>query len=193
MLHLDYKPKVDDSVFVARTADVIGHVTIGKDSSVWFQTVLRGDVMPIAIGERSNVQDGTIIHGSLNKAQTRVGNGVTIGHKVILHGCTIEDEVLIGMGACVMDNAVIPKHCLVGAGALVTENEKFEEGVLILGTPAKRVRALKSEELSFIKSNAEHYVKYANSYKTNSHKTNSHKMDSSKIDSYKTRKVNYYE
>ena len=112
MLHLDHSPKVDESVFVAKSADLIGYVSIGKDSSVWFQTVLRGDVMPINIGERSNVQDGTVIHGSLDKAKTTIGNGVTIGHKVILHGCTIEDDVLIGMGACVMDNARIPKNCL---------------------------------------------------------------------------------
>ena len=173
MLHLDYKPFVDNSVFVACSADLVGHVTIGKDSSVWFQTVLRGDVMPITIGKCTNIQDATVIHGSLNKAQTKIGDGVTIGHKVILHGCTIEDEVLVGMGACVMDNAVIPRHCLVGAGALVTENSKFEEAMLILGVPGKAVRPLKHEELLFIKSNAQHYVKYA--------------------ESYKTKKVNYYE
>jgi len=171
--HLEKSPTIDESVFVARSADVIGEVKIGKDSSVWFQTVLRADVMPITIGERSNVQDGSVIHGSLNKAQTTIGNGVTIGHKVILHGCTIDDEVLIGMGACVMDNSHIPKHSLVGAGSLVTENSKFEEGMLILGSPARAVRPLKEAELAFIKSNAAHYVNYSNSYKT--------------------KKVNYYE
>jgi len=173
MLHLDHSPSVDASVFVAKSADVIGNVKIGKDSSIWFQCVLRADVMPITIGERSNVQDGSVIHGSLNKAETVIGNGVTIGHKVILHGCKIDDDVLIGMGSCVMDNAHIPKNSLVGAGSLVTENSSFEEGMLILGTPAKAVRPLNEKELSFIKSNSKHYIKYS--------------------DSYKNKKVNYYE
>ena len=164
MLHLTNKPKVSDSCFVARSADLMGAVSLGEQSSVWFQTVLRADVMPITIGKNTNIQDGTIVHGSLNKAETRVGDGVTIGHKVVLHGCTIEDDCLIGMGSIVMDNAVIPKNSIVGAGALVTENSRFDEGMLILGSPAKQVRTLKEQELSWIKSNALHYIKYANSY-----------------------------
>jgi len=158
------KPDVHKSCFVAPSADLIGDLSLGENTSVWFQTVLRADVMPIKIGKNSNVQDGSIIHGSLNKASTTVGDGVTIGHKVVLHGCTIEDDCLIGMGAIVMDNAVIPKNCIVGAGALVTENSKFDEGMLILGSPAKQVRPLKDKESAWIKSNALHYVKYANSY-----------------------------
>ncbi len=166
MLHLTNKPKIKESCFVADSADLVGAVTLGENSSVWFQSVLRADVMPITIGENTNIQDGAIIHGSLNKAETKVGSGVTIGHRVILHGCKIEDDCLIGMGAVVMDNAVVPKNCIVGASALVTENSKFEEGMLILGSPAKQVRPLKEVELSWIKSNAEHYIRYANSYKT---------------------------
>jgi carbonic anhydrase/acetyltransferase-like protein (isoleucine patch superfamily) len=166
MLHLTRKPDYPDSCFVAPSADLIGNVVIGERSSVWFQSVLRADVMPIEIGDETNIQDGTIIHGSLNKAQTRVGNGVTVGHKVILHGCTIEDDCLIGMGAVIMDNATIPKNSIVAAGSLVTENAKFEEGMLILGSPAKQIRPLKKEELNWIKSNAKHYIRYAESYRT---------------------------
>lgn len=164
MLHLEHKPQVHSSVFVSRSSDIIGAVEIGEDSSVWFQVVLRADVMPIKIGSRTNIQDGTVIHGSLGKAQTTVGNGVTIGHKVMLHGCTIEDDVLVGMGACVMDNAMIKKNCIVAAGSLVTEKSAFEEGSLILGSPARVVRKLKDEELRWIKNNAAHYIKYAKSY-----------------------------
>ena len=146
MLHLEHKPNVHPSVFTAKSSDIIGAVNIDENSSVWFQVVLRADVMPIKIGKNTNIQDGSVIHGSLNKAQTTVGDGVTIGHKVMLHGCTVEDDVLIGMCACIMDNAVIPKNCIVGAGSLVIENSTFEEGCLILGTPAKAVRKLKPEE-----------------------------------------------
>lgn len=166
MLHLTNKPEVKESCFVASSADLLGAVTLGANSSVWFQCVLRADVMPITIGSNTNVQDGTVIHGSLNKAETVVGDGVTIGHRVMLHGCKIEDDCLIGMGSIVMDNAVIPKNCIVGAGALVTENSKFDEGMLILGTPAKQIRKLKDAELAWIKSNAKHYIRYSQSYKT---------------------------
>lgn len=164
MLHLTHKPEIKDSCFVAPSADLVGAVTLGEHSSIWFQCVLRADVMPITIGSETNIQDGTIIHGSLNKAQTTIGNGVSVGHKAILHGCTVEEDCLIGMGAVVMDNAHIPKNCIVGAGALVTERSTFEEGMLILGSPAKAVRPLKEKELEWILSNAKHYVKYASSY-----------------------------
>lgn len=166
MLHLDNKPEYPKSCFVAPSADLLGRVVLGENTSVWFQSVLRADVMPITIGKNSNVQDGSIIHGSLNKASTTVGDGVTIGHKVVLHGCTVSDDCLIGMGAVIMDNAVIPTNCIVAAGALVTENSTFDEGMLILGAPAKQVRPLKEKELSWIKSNAKHYVRYSESYMT---------------------------
>ncbi len=166
MLHLTKKPEVKESCFIAPSADLLGAVTLGENSSVWFQCVLRADVMPITVGKNTNIQDGSVIHGSLNKAETTIGSGVTVGHKVMLHGCTIEDDCLIGMGATVMDNAVIPKNCIVGAGSLVTENSTFEEGMLILGTPAKQVRKLKETELSWIQSNAKHYIRYSKSYMT---------------------------
>lgn len=181
MLHLDHKPQVPSSVFVAGSSDVIGAVDIGEQSSVWFQVVLRADVMPIKIGSKTNIQDGTVIHGSLGKAQTTIGDGVTVGHKVMLHGCTIEDDVLVGMGACIMDNALIKKNCIVAAGSLVTEKATFEEGSLILGSPAKAVRKLKPEELEWIKTNADHYVKYAKSYMTSENE----KEGSGKVNYYK--------
>ena len=166
MFHLENAPKVHKSAFIAKSADLIGAVEIGENSSVWFQCVLRADVMPITIGSNTNVQDGSVIHGSRNKAETSIGNGVSIGHKVMLHGCTIHDDVLVGMGAIIMDNAVIPKNCIVAAGSLVTEKSEFEEGMLILGSPAKAVRPIKENEKEWILSNALNYVKYLNTYKT---------------------------
>ncbi len=165
-MHLTKKPEVKKSCFIAPSAHLCGAVTLGENSSVWFQCVLRADVMPITVGDNTNIQDGSIVHGSLNKAQTIIGSGVTIGHKVILHGCKIENDCIIGMGAIIMDNAVISKNCIVGAGALVTENSTFEEKMLILGSPAKQVRKLKESELSWIESNARHYIRYSRSYMT---------------------------
>lgn len=164
MRHVEQFPQIHPSVFVAGSADIVGDVRVGEESSIWFQTVLRGDVMPITIGNRVNIQDGTIIHGSLNKAQTDIGNDVTVGHRAVIHGCKIMSNCLIGMGAIVMDNAVIPSYSLVAAGALVTENSVFDEGHLILGSPAKAVRKLKDIEIEWIKTNIEHYVTYGQSY-----------------------------
>ncbi len=175
MRHLETSPKIDESCFIAKSSDIIGEVNIGKNSSVWFSCVLRGDVMPINIGENTNIQDGTVIHGSVNKAQTRIGNNVTVGHRALLHGCRVEDNSLIGMGSVVMDNAVIPKNCIVAAGSVVTENSQFEEGQLILGSPARAKRALKKEELDWLESNISHYVEYSKSYKTNEVKYYEHK------------------
>ncbi len=166
MLHLTKKPEIKKSCFIAPSADLYGAVTLGENSSVWFQCVLRADVMPITVGDNTNIQDGSIVHGSLNKAQTVIGNGVTIGHKTILHGCKIKNDCLIGMGSIIMDNAIISKNCIVGAGALVTENATFKEGMLILGAPAKQVRKLTENELCWIKSNATHYIRYSKSYMT---------------------------
>lgn len=161
-------PKIHSNTFIAVSADILGDVTIEEGASIWFQSVLRGDVMPIFIGKNSNVQDGTVIHGSTNKAQTTVKDHVTIGHKVLLHGCTIEPYSLVGMGSIIMDNAIIPKHCVVGAGSLVTENSRFEEGSLILGRPAKQVRKLTQEEISGLEKSAHHYVNVSSWYTNNS-------------------------
>lgn len=157
-------PQIHKNTFVAPSADVIGDVTLEEGASVWFQAVLRGDVMPIYIGKNSNVQDGSVVHGSYNKAKTTVKDHVTVGHNVILHGCTIESFCLIGMGSTIMDNAVIPKNSIVGAGSLVTENAKFEEGMLILGRPAKAVRKLTPEEIAGLEKGALHYVNVCSWY-----------------------------
>jgi carbonic anhydrase/acetyltransferase-like protein (isoleucine patch superfamily) len=158
-------PQIHPNTFVAQSSDILGDVTLEEGASVWFQAVLRGDVMPIFVGKNSNIQDGSVIHGSYNKAQTIIKENVTVGHKVILHGCKIESNSLIGMGSIVMENAVIPKNCVVGAGSLVTENAKFDEGVLILGRPAKQIRKLTNEEIQGLEKSALHYVNVSSWYK----------------------------
>lgn len=158
-------PQIHPNTFIAKSSDILGDVTLEEGSSVWFQAVLRGDVMPIFVGKNSNIQDGSVIHGSYNKAQTVIKENVTVGHKVILHGCTIESNSLIGMGSIVMDNAVIPKNCVVGAGSLVTENATFDEGMLILGRPAKQIRKLTAEEIQGLEKSALHYVNVSSWYK----------------------------
>ena len=158
------EPKVADSAFLAPTAQIIGDVEIGERSSIWFNAVLRGDVFPIRIGKETNVQDGCVLHGTHKKCGVTLGDRVTIGHSVILHGCTIGDETLIGMGSVVMDEAKIPRHCVVGAGSLVTEGSEFEEGDLILGRPAKAVRKLNEKELAFLSQSADNYKEYMSWY-----------------------------
>ena len=157
--------KIHESAFIAESADIIGDVTVGKDSSIWYQCVLRGDVMPISIGEESNIQDHSMIHGTYQKAATVIGRRVNIGHRVTLHGCKIDDHCLIGMGSTIMDNAHIGHHCLVGAGSLVTENKIFPPGQLIVGSPAKVKRALTDEEIDFLDRYADKYLHYKSWYK----------------------------
>jgi carbonic anhydrase/acetyltransferase-like protein (isoleucine patch superfamily) len=162
---LGHTPQIGRGTFLAEGARLIGDVTIGADSSVWFNTVLRGDVGPITIGSETNIQDGTVIHGSFQKAYAVIGSRVTIGHSVVLHGCRVDDLCLIGMGSIVMDNAHIAPKNIVGAGSLVTEDSKFlEEGWLILGRPAKAVRRLKPEELAFLDQSANNYLQYKTWY-----------------------------
>lgn len=143
---------------------MIGDVEIGKKCSIWFNTVIRGDVMPIRIGDETNIQDGTIIHGTYKKCGTTIGKRVSVGHGVILHGCTIGDTSLIGMGTIIMDNAKIGSRCVVGAGSLVTEEKSFEDGWLILGRPAKAVRRLTEQELAFLGTSADNYLFYQTWY-----------------------------
>ena len=161
---LDTPPSIDPTAFVAPGADVIGNVTLAAESSVWFQTVLRADIHRIVIGPRSNVQDGAVIHLA-DDFGTHVGELVTVGHKAILHACTIADEVLVGMGAIVLDGAEIGPRSIVGAGALVTGGKKFPEGSLIIGSPAKAVRTLTGDEQAGIKVWAEKYVALAKAYR----------------------------
>lgn len=157
-------PQLGEGVFLAETAQLLGDVRVGDRSSIWYQTVLRGDVEPIIIGSDTNIQDGTVIHGTMGKCGAVVGNRVTIGHGVILHGCQVEDLCLIGMGSIIMDQAHIPPRCVVGAGSLVTEGASFEEGMLILGRPAKAVRLLKESELAFLDRSANNYLLYKTWY-----------------------------
>ena len=149
--------------FVAPNAAVIGRVTLHANSSVWFSCVLRGDTDPLEIGEGSNVQDGTVIHADPG-FPTRVGRNVTIGHKAMLHGCTIGDGSLVGIGAIVLNGAVIGRGCLIGANALVTEGTQIPDGSLVLGSPAKVVRTLSEAQQLAIGHNADHYVGNARRY-----------------------------
>src|SRR5215831_12952208 len=140
--HCGVRPTVAPDVFVAPNAVVIGDVHLGAGASVWFGTTIRGDVYPIRIGARTNVQDGSIVHVTGGKAKTTVGDDVTIGHMVLLHGCTIGSGCLIGMGSIVLDGAVVEDDCVVGAGSLVTPGTRIAKGSLALGRPAKVLRKL---------------------------------------------------
>lgn len=162
--HLDRSPAIHPTAWVAPGADLLGDVTLGEESSVWFQAVLRGDINRIVIGPRSNVQDGAVIHLA-DDYGVQVGELVTIGHKAILHACTVADEVLIGMGAIVLDGAEIGARSIIGAGALVTGGRQIPPGSLVMGTPAKVVRTLTLEEQAGIKVWAQKYVALARSYR----------------------------
>lgn len=157
-------PVIADDVFIADGARIIGKVHIGSKSSIWFNTVVRGDVHEIRIGARTNIQDNTTVHVSEGRAGCYIGNDVTIGHNAIVHACTVEDLALIGMGAVISDEAVIGKGSLVGAGALVTQGKKFPPYSLIIGSPAKAVRQLTEEEIKGLQESADHYVEIARQY-----------------------------
>ena len=157
-------PEIADGVFVDSMALVSGDVKIGKDSSVWPMAVARGDVNSISIGERTNIQDGSVLHvthkGPFGDGRgLEIGNDVTIGHNAVLHACTIEDYCLIGMSATVLDGAVIREQVIVGAGSLVSPNKILESGYLYLGNPARRARKLTDKEKDYLQYSAEHYVK----------------------------------
>jgi len=153
-------PKTELAAFIAPNATMIGNVELAKDSSVWFGAILRGDNDLISIGEATNVQDGTIIHTD-DGIPLRVGARVTIGHASILHGCTVGDESLVGIGAVLLNGSSIPRHCVVGARALVTEGKTFPERSLIIGSPARAIRTLTDEEIEGIRASAAHYVENA--------------------------------
>ncbi len=158
------KPIVHNSAFVAQDAVLVGGVTVGEFASIWYQCVLRGDINRIKIGARTNIQDGTVIHVSDDFAAI-VGNGVSVGHRAIIHACEIGDETLVGMGAIVMDGAIIGPQCIIGAGAMVTKNFHAPEGSLIVGSPARIVRALSAEERQKNVALAAKYVEVARRYR----------------------------
>ncbi len=153
----DLVPEVHPSAHVADSAQVIGEVSLAADSSVWYGCVIRGDSDRISVGAGSNIQDASVLHADRGFPLT-IGERVTVGHQVMLHGCTIGDESLIGIGAVVLNGAKIGRHCLVGAGSLVTEGKEFPDGSMILGSPAKVVRQLTPEQIDGLRRSAEHYI-----------------------------------
>jgi gamma-carbonic anhydrase len=161
--HLGAAPRISNSCFIAANATIIGDVTLGEEVSVWYQTVLRADIHRIVIGPRSNIQDGSVVHLA-DEYGVEVGELVTVGHKAILHACRIGNEVIVGMGAIVLDGAEIGPRCIIGAGALITGGKKFPEGSLILGSPAKVVRALSKEEQAGVRVWADRYVQLSREY-----------------------------
>ena len=157
-----HKPQFGKDCYLAENATVIGNVIMGDECSVWFQAVVRGDVHSIRMGNRVNVQDGAIIHCTYEQASTTIGDQVSIGHRAIVHGCTIHDNVLIGMGAIVMDHAVVESNVLIAAGAVVLENSQLESGYIYAGVPAKKVKALSPEHFEGTVSRiAKNYVMYS--------------------------------
>ena len=167
MIHL-YRgilPTIHPTVFIVDSAEIVGDVVIGKDSSVWYNAVIRGDVNYIRVGERTNVQDGCLLHVRHEKYPLHIGSNVTIGHGAILHACTVGDYCLIGMGAIVLDNARINSYTLVAAGAVVVNNAVIPEGVLVAGVPAKIIRELSADERTMLEMSAENYVGYVKTYR----------------------------
>lgn len=160
----DKTPQIADSAWVADNAEVMGDVRLGENVSIWFNTTLRGDNDPITIGDGTNIQDGSVLHTDEGVPLT-IGRNVTVGHMVMLHGCSIGDESLIGIGAIVLNGAKIGRNCLVGAGALVTEGKEFPDGSMIIGSPAKVVRQLTPEQMEGLRYSAQHYIDNARRYK----------------------------
>ncbi|MFD2785315.1 gamma carbonic anhydrase family protein [Hymenobacter rubripertinctus] len=154
-------PQLGPDCFVADNATIVGDVTLGRHCTVWFNAVVRGDVNSIRIGEQTNIQDGAVLHCTYLRAATTIGARVSIGHRAIVHGCTIEDDVLIGMGAIVMDHAVVGTGCIIAAGAVVLENTRCEPGYLYAGVPARRIKPVTEQQRATIGQTAENYVLYA--------------------------------
>ena len=157
---------IDKTVFIADGARVLGDVEIGKNSSVWFNAVIRADSAKVKIGSRSNIQDNAVIHTSKDFGVC-IGDNVTVGHGAIVHGCTVKNNVMIGMGAIVLNGAIVEENCIIGAGALVTQGKVIPAGSLVFGNPAKIVRNLTDQEIRSITDNAASYVKEAEQYKNN--------------------------
>ncbi len=159
-------PQIPEDCYIAENATIVGDVTMGKQCSIWFSAVVRGDVNYIKMGDKVNVQDGAVIHGTYKTAATNIGNNVSIGHNALVHGCTIHDNVLIGMGAIVMDGCIIESNSIIGAGAVVPKNTRVESGSVYAGVPAKKVKDI-SEELITGEVNriADNYIKYSSWFK----------------------------
>jgi len=155
-------PRIPEDCYVAENATIIGEVSFGSECSVWFNAVVRGDVHYIKIGNKVNIQDGAVIHCTYKKHPTVIGNNVSIGHNAIVHGCTIHDNVLVGMGAIIMDNCVIESNCIIGAGAVITQNTRVESGTIYAGVPAKKVKDINASDFAGeIERISNNYVMYS--------------------------------
>ena len=159
-------PKIPNNCFIAENATIVGDVVLGEYCSVWFNAVIRGDVHYIKIGNKVNIQDGAVIHATYKKSPTNIGNNVSIGHNAIVHGCTIHDNVLVGMGSIIMDDCIVESNSIIAAGAVVTKNTHVESGGVYAGTPAKKIKSITPELVSEeIERIAKNYIKYASWYK----------------------------
>lgn len=157
-------PSINENAYVSESVDIIGDVKVEENVSIWFGARLRADMNKIVIGANSNIQENAVVHVDI-ESPVIIGENVTIGHSAIIHGCNISNNVLVGMGSIILNNAKISKNSIVGAGALVTQGKEFEEGVLILGNPAKAVRKLSEEEIKSIERSADNYVALSKKYK----------------------------
>lgn len=161
------QPQIPDDCYIAENATIVGDVEMGSECSVWFNAVIRGDVHFIKMGNKVNVQDGAVIHATYQKSPTTIGNNVSIGHNAVVHGCTIHDNVLIGMGSIVMDDCVIETNSIIAAGAVVTQKTRVEAGTIYAGVPAKKVKDVGEDLISGeINRIADNYVKYSSWFKT---------------------------
>ena len=154
-------PQIAEDCFIAENATIVGDTVIGSRCSIWFNAVIRGDVNSIRIGNETNIQDGAVIHATYQKASTTIGNRVSVGHNALVHGCIVKDNVLIGMGAIVMDNAVVEEFCIIAAGSVVLENTLCESGYLYAGTPAKKIKPLTEQQIDLLKRLPDNYNLYA--------------------------------
>jgi len=162
----DKSPRIGTENFIAENATIVGDVKIGDKCSVWFNAVIRGDVNSITIGNESNIQDGAVIHATYLKASTTIGSRVSVGHNAIVHGCIVQDNVLIGMGAIVMDHAVIEPYCIIAAGSVVLENTICESGYLYAGTPAKKIKPITEAQRALLNQLPDNYVMYSSWFTT---------------------------
>ncbi len=159
-------PQIPEDCFIAENAVIVGEVSLGKECSIWYNAVIRGDVHFIKIGDKVNIQDGAVIHATYQKSPTTIGSNVSIGHNAIVHGCTIHDNVLVGMGSIIMDDCVIESNSIIAAGAVVTKNTRVESGSIYAGVPAKKVKDISEELISGeIDRIANNYVKYSGWFK----------------------------
>lgn len=158
-------PTIPSDCWIADNATIVGDVVLGNNCSVWFNAVIRGDVNFIKIGDRTNIQDGAVIHCTYQKASTVIGNDVSIGHNALVHGCELKDHVLIGMGAIVMDHVLVEEYCIIAAGSVVLENTVCESGYLYAGTPAKKIKTITEEQRNLLNNLPQNYMMYSDWFK----------------------------